>query len=222
MWGGDRSQGASDLAWRHPLSCIPRDYRLPSSSQGWPGRPVEELCGFHSIIVGLSGHVPHSCIGSLTLPCGRRASRCHMSIAGWVLPCIWTFRLCPVFWVTSEAAESDNLVHTLLHTRGSTSWGRVSGSKAQTWMDAPGECRQVSLYQQFRDARICQPGGFPAGQDGKESACNAGDSGSRSLGPEDPLEKDMATHSSILAWKIPWTVEPGGLQSTGSHRVRCD
>ena len=39
----------------------------------------------------------------------------------------------------------------------------------------------------------------------------------RSLGQEDPLEKEMATHSSILAWKIPWTEEPGGLQSTGSQ-----
>ena len=37
----------------------------------------------------------------------------------------------------------------------------------------------------------------------------------QSLGLEDPLEKEMATHSSILAWKIPWTEEPGGLQSTG-------
>ena len=38
-------------------------------------------------------------------------------------------------------------------------------------------------------------------------------------GSEDPLEKEMATHSSILAWRIPWTEEPGGLQSMGSHRV---
>ena len=37
------------------------------------------------------------------------------------------------------------------------------------------------------------------------------------LGGEDPLEKDMATHSSILAWRIPWTEEPGGLQSMGPH-----
>ena len=44
----------------------------------------------------------------------------------------------------------------------------------------------------------------------------------RSLGWEDPLEKDMATHSSILAWRIPRTEEPGGLQSTGSQRVRHD
>ena len=41
----------------------------------------------------------------------------------------------------------------------------------------------------------------------------------QSLGGEDPLEKGMATHSSILAWKIPWTEEPGGLESWGSQRV---
>ena len=44
----------------------------------------------------------------------------------------------------------------------------------------------------------------------------------RSLGLEDPLEESMATHSSILSWKIPWTEEPGGLPSIGSQRVRHD
>ena len=44
----------------------------------------------------------------------------------------------------------------------------------------------------------------------------------QSLGREDPLEKGMATHSSILAWEIPWTEEPGGLQSMGSQRVGYD
>ena len=43
-----------------------------------------------------------------------------------------------------------------------------------------------------------------------------------SLGWEDPLEKEMATHFSILAWKIPWTEDPGGLQSTGLQRVGHD
>ena len=43
-----------------------------------------------------------------------------------------------------------------------------------------------------------------------------------SLVQEDPLEKEMATHSSILAWRIPWTEEPGRLQSLGSQRVRHD
>ena len=42
------------------------------------------------------------------------------------------------------------------------------------------------------------------------------------LGREDPLGEDMATHSSILAWRIPWTEESGGLQSIGSQRVRHD
>ena len=44
----------------------------------------------------------------------------------------------------------------------------------------------------------------------------------QSLGQEDPLEKEMATHSSILAWRIPWKEEPGGLQSTGLQRVGHD
>ena len=44
----------------------------------------------------------------------------------------------------------------------------------------------------------------------------------RSLGLEDPLEEGMVTHSSILAWRISWTEEPGGLQSIGSQRVRRD
>ena len=44
----------------------------------------------------------------------------------------------------------------------------------------------------------------------------------QSLGQKDPLEKEMAAHSSILAWEIPWTEEPGRLQSMGSQRVRRD
>ena len=44
----------------------------------------------------------------------------------------------------------------------------------------------------------------------------------QSLGQEDPLEKEMATHSSIHAWRIPWTEEPGGLQSSGSQRLGHD
>ena len=44
----------------------------------------------------------------------------------------------------------------------------------------------------------------------------------KSLGQEDPLEGGMATHSSILAWRIPWTEEPGGPQSIGSQRLRHD
>ena len=60
---------------------------------------------------------------------------------------------------------------------------------------------------------------LPCGSDGEESARNVGVP-VWSLGQEDPLEKRMATHSSILSWRIPWTEKPGGLQSMGSQRVR--
>ena len=63
--------------------------------------------------------------------------------------------------------------------------------------------------------------GFPGDSDSKESACNARDLGSI-LGWEEPMEKGMATYSSILAWRIPWIEEPGRLQSMGSQRVRQD
>ena len=61
--------------------------------------------------------------------------------------------------------------------------------------------------------------GFPGGSDSKESPVMQ-ETSVPPLGWEDPLEKAMATHSSILAWEIPWTEEPGGLESMGSQRVR--
>ena len=60
--------------------------------------------------------------------------------------------------------------------------------------------------------------GFPSGSDGKESTCNAGDLGP-SMGLEDPLEEGMATHSSILAWRIPWTEEPGGVHGVSKNQA---
>ena len=72
----------------------------------------------------------------------------------------------------------------------------------------------------FSDTIHCL--GFLCRSVGKESACNAEDSG-RFLGWEDPLEKEMATHSSILAWRIPWTEEPGGLHTVhGVAKSRHD
>ena len=61
------------------------------------------------------------------------------------------------------------------------------------------------------------PLGFPGGSDGKRLPIMQ-ETQVRSLGQEDPLEKEMTTHSSILAWIIPWTEEPDGLQSMGSHK----
>ena len=65
-----------------------------------------------------------------------------------------------------------------------------------------------------------QPG-LPRWCSVKNLSDNAGDMGSI-LGQEDPLEKEMVTHPSILAWRIPWTEEPGGLQSIGLQTVRYD
>ena len=59
--------------------------------------------------------------------------------------------------------------------------------------------------------------GFPHSSVGKESACQAEDPGF--LNQEDPLEKEMAMHSSLLAWRIPWTEKPGGLESMGSQEL---
>ena len=82
--------------------------------------------------------------------------------------------------------------------------------------------RKLKLYKH----RALQTLGFPHSSVSKESACSAGDPGSiPGLGRsprEDPLEKEMATHSSILAWRIPWTEEPGGLQPMESPRVGHD
>ena len=63
---------------------------------------------------------------------------------------------------------------------------------------------------------------FPGGSDGQVSACKMQETWVQSLGQKDPLEKDLAPHSSILAWRIPWTEELGGLQSMGSQRVGHD
>ena len=64
--------------------------------------------------------------------------------------------------------------------------------------------------------------GLPWWLSGKESTYNAGDTevAVQSLGREDPLEKELATHSRILAWEIPWTEEPSGPQSMGPQKFR--
>ena len=83
------------------------------------------------------------------------------------------------------------------------------------------------LYLQVRSVLTCSPKsgpmilGFPGGSDSKESACNVGDPGFIA-GSGRSLKKEMATHSSILAWRIPWTEETGGLQSVGLQRVGHD
>ena len=85
----------------------------------------------------------------------------------------------------------------------------------------PGSAHE-SLARINHDCLTCRMG-FPGGASGKEPACQCKTCKRlqvQSLGQEDALEEGMGTHSSILAWGIPWMEEPGGLQSLGSHRVR--
>ena len=69
---------------------------------------------------------------------------------------------------------------------------------------------------------MCYYKGLPKRPSDKDSPANTGDARDESSipGREDPLEEEMATHSSILGWKIPWTEEPGGLQSKALQRFR--
>ena len=99
-------------------------------------------------------------------------------------------------------------IHTLILTHSHTC------IVSNTWHGP--QCYRICHSRMTKVVRtfVC----FPGSSDGKASAYNAGDR-VRSLGWKDPLEKEMATHSSIHAWKIPWTEEPGGLQSMGSQRT---
>ena len=81
--------------------------------------------------------------------------------------------------------------------------------------------RKQSLLSKNMKIDYLQTFSFPGGTVVKNMPVNAEDVGS-TLGGEETLEKEMATHSSILAWKIPWTEQPGGLQSMGSQRVEHD
>ena len=94
--------------------------------------------------------------------------------------------------------------------------------KMPGWMKLKLESRLPGEISITSDIQMI-PGGFPGGSDGKESACNLGDpSLIPGSGRSDPLEKGMATHYSILSWRIPWTEEPGRVQSMRSQRVEHD
>ena len=84
-------------------------------------------------------------------------------------------------------------------------------------MDRTGSSESLHMYLWFLSIFL----GFPGCSEVIVSASNAGELGS-SLGWENPLEKEMVTHSSILAWRIPWTEKPGRLQSKGLQRVGHD
>ena len=95
------------------------------------------------------------------------------------------------------------------------SHGKIHTDVRSPLSSPPQPCHHSGYYfTYFTWFTICL-WGFPGGSDGKVSACNVGDQ-VQFLGQEDPLEKEMATHSSIPAWQIPWTEEPGRLKYIGS------
>ena len=92
-------------------------------------------------------------------------------------------------------------------------WSRWSWGSDLCHIESPIDLATSTVFANNRRELI-----FPGDSDGKE--CTAmQEAWVRSLGQEDPLEKEMAIHSNILAWEIPWTEESGGLQSMGSKRV---
>ena len=107
-----------------------------------------------------------------------------------------------------------------LQTTGGTPGAHLCMSVLSPWICFPPMSPLLAAsqdYQLLGKKEVNDGRGFPSSSDGKAFACNAGDLGSiprsgRATG------EGMATHSSILAWKIPWTEESGGLQSMGSHR----
>ena len=101
-------------------------------------------------------------------------------------------------------------------------WKKSQLWSSSRWPHAGGSCQWEQRdhhNKHFRNSKMVQCYRLPWWLNGKESTCQFRRPGVGSLGGENPLEKEMATHSSIPAWEIPWREEPGGLQCMGSQRV---
>ena len=112
------------------------------------------------------------------------------------------------FWKSSNSTVNYKQCTFIVEDLENIPWTRES------WLTAPlrdNECGWFLLYRTW----LMELRGFPAGSDGKESAC-VPETWVWSLSQQDPLEKGMATHFSVLARKIPWTEEPGRLPSVES------
>ena len=106
---------------------------------------------------------------------------------------------------------------------GGAWWAAVYGvTKSRTWLNRLSSSSSSRIRPSHTDWAVVIPrgSGFHRGSDSKEPACTG--TWVQSLCREDPLEKGTAAHSSIPAWRMPWTEEPGGLQSMRSQRVGPD
>ena len=98
---------------------------------------------------------------------------------------------------------------------------RIPGTGGPSGLPSMGSQSWTQLKRLSSSSNSSSIAGFPGGSEGKAPARNAGDLGSIPGLGSSPGE-EMATHSSILAWRIPWMEEPGGLQSMGLQRVRSN
>ena len=126
---------------------------------------------------------------------------------------VFSLLRCKLPWGSEPRFQTSSLTHTTL---GNPETGVLEWA-ASFWALVPVKPLLSCYYGVL--------GGFPGDASGKEPACQCRrlkQTCVRSLGQKDPLEETMATHSSILAWRIPWTERPGRLQSKGVQGVRHD
>ena len=147
----------------------------------------------------------------------------HSSTLAWKLP--WTEepgRLQSMGSLESDMAERLHF-HFSLSCSGEGNGNPLHCSCLESpGMGEPGGLPSMGSHRvghDWSDLAAVVYMGFPGGSDGKESACRFRRPKFNSWVGKIPLEEGMATPSSILAWRIPWTEEPGGLQSMGSQRV---
>ena len=136
-------------------------------------------------------HSTHSC------PCIHLCVHTYTHIYTFFQPIICTY----LSHVTYKYIPIHSSVHLIIHTCRHT--------VIHMYIHHLITGTHITIMRKYSCMYIHTMMGFPGGPDDKESACNAADLA---------LIKGMATHSSVLAWRIPWTEEPGGLQSTGSQR----
>ena len=147
-----------------------------------------------------------------------------MTLAGWLslLCCCSVSQSCPTLCEPMDCSPAGSSVHGILQTR-ILEWVAIPFSRGSSWPRdrIPVSCiagRFFTIWAIMKLKFSKNNGASLVAQRLKHLPAMR-ENWVQSLGWEDPLEKEMATHSSILAWRIPWTEEPGGLQSTGLQRV---
>ena len=147
-----------------------------------------------------------------------------MTLAGWLslLCCCSVSQSCTTLCEPMDCSPAGSSVHGILQTR-ILEWVAIPFSRGSSWPRdrIPVSCiaGRFCTILAIMKLKFSKNNGASLVAQRLKRLPAMWENWVQSLGWEDPLEKEMATHSSILAWRIPWTEEPGGLQSTGSQRV---